>query len=63
MTAHDVIDQIKALPATERAKVVDFVHSMESDGSSVRHADDRAFKQAADWVFGEHGDLMRKLSQ
>jgi hypothetical protein len=63
MTAHEVIDQIKALSAPERAKVLDFVHSMESADSPVQQADDIAFKKAADWVFGEHEDLMRKLSQ
>lgn len=63
MTAHEVIDQIKALPAPERAKVLDFVHSMDAESAPVSLADDLAFKKAADWVFGEHVDLMRKLSQ
>lgn len=30
MTAIEVIDQIKALPPGERAKVVGFIHEMES---------------------------------
>ena len=29
MTAHDVIDQIKALPPEEKTKVVSYVHELE----------------------------------
>jgi len=63
MTAREVIDQIKTLPPPERAKVVDFVHELEAGRTPVRLADDCAFTDAAKWVFGEHTDLMRKLSQ
>jgi hypothetical protein len=63
MTAREVIDQIKTLPPPERAKVVDFVHGLEAERAPVRQAEDRAFTEAAKWVFGEHADLMRKLSQ
>jgi hypothetical protein len=63
MTAYEVIDQIKALPLTERAKVLDFVHELDARSASVRQAEDRAFNEAAKWVFGEHAELMRKLSQ
>ena len=31
MTAHEVIDQIKSLPPDERAKVVGFIHDIESE--------------------------------
>ncbi len=61
MTAYEVIDQIKALPPSERAKVLDFVHALDVSRAHVREADDRAFNEAAKWVFGEHADLMRKL--
>ena len=63
MTAREVIEQIKTLPPPERAKVVDFVHDMEAKESPVRAADDQAFTEAAKWVFNEHAELMRKLSQ
>jgi hypothetical protein len=62
MTAREVIDQIKTLPPPERAKVFDFVHEEEKRAPG-RTADDRAFTEAAKWVFGEHAELMRKLSQ
>jgi hypothetical protein len=64
MTAHAVIEQIKALPPEERAKVVDFIHDLESTlPPRVRYADDKDFAAAAKWTFSEHVDLMRKLSQ
>ena len=63
MTAYEVIDQIKALPLPERAKVLEFVHELEAGRVPIRQADDKAFTEAANWVFGEHADLMRKLSQ
>ncbi len=64
MTAVAVIDQIRALPPEERAKVISFVHEMEGTSSPpVRFADEKTFAEAAAWTFREHGDLMRKLSQ
>ena len=58
MTALEVIDQIKALPPEERAKVIEFVHA-----ATTGEAGDTAFANAAKWVFEEHRELMRKLSQ
>lgn len=64
MTAVAVIDQIRALPPEERAKVFNFVREMEPASSPpVRYADEKTFSEAAAWTFHEHGDLMRKLSQ
>jgi hypothetical protein len=63
MTAHEVIDQIRALSPPERAKVLDFVHELEVKQPPFRYAENRAFADAFKWAFGEHADLMRKLSQ
>jgi len=63
MTALEVIDQIRALPPLEQAKVREFVHQLESGQSSPRAANDQAFADAAKWTFEEHADLMRRLSQ
>ncbi len=63
MTAVDVIDQIKALPLPERAKVVTFVHELEASAPQVRTMEPRAFEQAVERVFDRHDELMRKLSQ
>ena len=62
MTAIEVIDQIKALPPDERAKVGGFVHEMESV-KPERTMDGKTFEQSAKQVFDRHADLMRKLSQ
>ena len=62
MKAHDVIDQIKALPPEEQAKVVDFIEEVKAL-QRVKYADQVSFADAAQWVFAEHAELMRKLSQ
>lgn len=62
MTAYEVIDQIKALPPEERAKVVGFIHEMESDRTE-RTLDADTFEQSAKQVFDRHAELMQKLSQ
>ena len=64
MTAQDVIEQIKALPPEERAKVVGFIHALEAaQPLGASHADEKTFAEAAEWTFREHAELMRKLSQ
>lgn len=63
MTAVEVIEQIKALPPQEKAKVIDFVQAMESDPPSVRTLDPKTFERAARSVFERHSELMHKLSQ
>jgi len=62
MNAHEVIDRIKALPPEEQAKVIDFIEEVKA-AHRVKYADDKSFAAAADWVFKEHAELMRKLSQ
>jgi len=62
MTAYEVIDQIKALPPEERAKVVGFIQEMESVRSE-RTMDRNTFEQSAKQVFDRHAELMHKLSQ
>ncbi|MBI5380613.1 MAG: hypothetical protein HZA31_01815 [Opitutae bacterium] len=64
MTAIEVIDQIKTMSPEERAKVVGFIREIEAaQPPGVRHADEKTFAQAAQWVLGEHTDLLRKLAQ
>lgn len=61
MTAVEVIDEIKALPPLEKAKVIDFVQGLESQQRRVRTIDPKTFEEAARSVFERHGDLMRRL--
>ena len=63
MTAIEVIDEIKALPPQEKAKVIDFVQQLESTQPRVRTLDPRSFVEAARSVFQRHDQLMHKLSQ
>ena len=62
MTAREVIDQIKALPPEERARVIDFIEEVRAQ-EHVRYADQKNFEDAAAWTLKEHAELMRKLSQ
>lgn len=62
MNAHEVIDQIKALPPEEQAKVIGFIEEVRA-AQNVKYADDKSFAAAAQWAFKEHAELMRKLSQ
>ena len=62
MTAHEVIDQIKSLPPDERAKVVGFIHDIESERTE-RTLDAGTFEQSSKQVFDRHAELMNKLSQ
>ena len=63
MTAVEVIDEIKALPPQEKAKVIDFVQRLESSQPRMRTIDPKTFEEAARSVFDQHAELMRKLSQ
>lgn len=62
MKAREVIDQIKAMPPEEQAKVIDFIEEVKA-AQRVRFADETSFASAAEWVFQEHAELMRKLSE
>lgn len=62
MNAHELIDQIKAMPPEEQAKVIDFIEEVKAL-QRVKYADDKSFAEASQWAFNEHAELMRKLSQ
>jgi hypothetical protein len=62
MTARAVIDQIKAPPPDEQAKVVEFLEELKT----VQHLNTMkpaTFEDSANRVFDRHAELMRKLSQ
>jgi hypothetical protein len=67
MSAAEVIEQIKSLPATERREVVAFIHSLdateESDAGNVRHVDRETFAKVKAAVFKKHDEVLRKLAQ
>ena len=62
MTARAVIEQIKALPPEEQAKVIDFLEKVKAV-RQVRTLDPETFKQSTERVFDRHAELMQKLSR
>ena len=66
MSAQEIIEQIKALPATEQAAVADFVRDLErhpSGGPKVSHIDPAEVEANMDKMFDRYDDLFRKLAQ
>ena len=68
MSAAEIIEQIKALPAEERRRVIAFARTAgELDASEnsagVRYADNATFAAAADRVFEKHAELFKKLAE
>ena len=62
MTAADVIEQIRTLAPSERAKVLNVLLEIEST-QPISEMDDRTFDEAMDVVLEQHAELMRKLAQ
>jgi len=62
MTARALIDQIKALPPEEQAKVIEFVEEIKS-AQRGRTISADLFEKAAQRVFERHARLMHKLSK
>ena len=63
MSAVEVIEEFKKLPADEQAKVTAFVQQQAAAHPNARYADDATFQEAKTWAFKEHDELLRKLSQ
>jgi len=57
VTARDVIESIKALPAEEQEKVLEFV----TNELVLRALDKSTFDQATKQVFERHDELMRRV--
>ena len=62
MTADAIIDQIKALPKEEQAKVIDFLEEVKSE-RGARTIPAETFNESAKRIFDRHEKLMEKLSQ
>ena len=64
MTARQIIDQIKELPAEERAAIIDFIKALDDAASGdIRYADDESFKAALARVMEEDAELLKKLAE
>jgi|tagenome__1003787_1003787.scaffolds.fasta_scaffold16151495_1 hypothetical protein len=62
VSAVEVIEQIKALPRSEQAKVIDFMAELQKLHPNIQYASDAEFKKAADEVFKKHDELLRRLA-
>ncbi|MDB6149952.1 MAG: hypothetical protein JWQ44_1400 [Chthoniobacter sp.] len=65
MSAAEIIEQIKTLPADQQGEVLRYLQQskpVESHGG-VRYAEPAAFEAAAHRVFEKHDELLRRLAQ
>ena len=62
MTARAIIEQIKALPPEEKAKVIDFLEEVKAV-QAVQTMNPSTFDKSAKRVFDRHAELMQKLSE
>lgn len=63
MSAAELIEQIKALPPSEREIVRHFLNEVVASGEAVKHGEDDQFNEAAARVFEKHDELLRRLAQ
>ena len=66
MSAQEVIEQIKLLPPEEKARVADFMQTMENEEAQKKRVtcmDDVTFDAAKKSVFTKHAELLRKLAK
>lgn len=64
MSAAEIIEQIKALPAGERNEVIEFARNWANNSSpEKKDSREERFRRAADKVFTEHHDLLKRLAQ
>jgi hypothetical protein len=62
MTARVVIEQIKALPPEERAKVIDFLEEVRA-ARAMSTMKPGTFEESAKRIFDRHAELMDKLGR
>ena len=64
MSAAEIIEQIKALPAEEKALVAEFLRGSEDvNESKVQYVDREKARVTASRIFEENAPLFRKLAE
>ncbi len=64
MSAAEVIESIKKLPAQERAEVARYLEEMETSKTpQIRYADQERAREVSARIFESHGELFRKLAE
>ena len=63
MSAQEIIEQIKALPPKDRAKVLDFARSVSVGDKEIVYATPQQAKAAGDAVVKQFDSVFKKLAQ
>jgi hypothetical protein len=63
MSAAQIIEEIRALPADEQEKVYQFLHVQTRRALARENDIDDKFKQRADEIFTKNAELFRKLAE
>jgi hypothetical protein len=63
VSAQEIIEQIKALPPKDKAKVLDFARSVSVGDKEIRYATPEEAKAAGDGVVKQFDSVFRKLAQ
>jgi hypothetical protein len=67
VSATDIIEEIRKLPAADQQRVLDFLQDICSqrkvDEDGARYASNEEFEKAADKILREHAELFRRLAQ
>jgi hypothetical protein len=63
VSAQEIIEQIKALPPGDKAKVLDFARKVSVGDKEIRYATPEEAKAAGDTVVKQFDSVFRKLAQ
>ena len=63
VSAQEIIEQIKALPPSDKTKVLDFVRNTFASDNDTRYATPEEAKAAGDAVVKQFDGVFRKLTQ
>jgi hypothetical protein len=63
VSAQEIVEQIKALPPGDKAKVLDFVRSVSTGDKDIHYATPEEAKAAGDSVVKKFDSVFRKLAQ
>jgi hypothetical protein len=63
VSAQEIIEQIKALPPKDQAKVLEFARSLPLPQKSIRYATAEQVKAAGDKVVKQFDGVFRKLAK
>jgi hypothetical protein len=63
MSAAEIIEQIRKLPAAEQEQVRAFLESQRKAEAPASYVGDAEFDKSADKILREHAELFRRLAQ